>query len=121
MNAPGYTRPITVTPWQRYLAREHAARDAYIATMQHAHFEYLTGPWPDRAAYTAIEASAWTTYYSAGRGAWQAYRRETDTPPAPPRPADASTYPYPVGLSAMPNSKPWPAGAAVPSNPERRS
>lgn len=74
----------SIGPWQRYIAKEHAARDAYLATVQGAHREYLTGPWPDRDAYTHVERSAWMTYYAAGRDAWRHYTREIQPPPPPP-------------------------------------
>lgn len=72
--------------WQRYLASEHAARDAYLTTTHHAHLEYLTGPWPDREAYNHVELSAWVTYYAAGRAAWRTYVQEITPPPPPPTP-----------------------------------
>jgi hypothetical protein len=73
-----------ISPWHRYLQREHAARDAYLAVTARAHQEYLTGPWPDRDSYMVVEKSAWLTYYTAGRAAWQMYRHEIDSPPPPP-------------------------------------
>lgn len=87
----------SVGPWQRYVAKEHAARSAYLATTQAAHREYLTGPWPDREAYEHVERSAWMTYYAAGREAWRHYTRELQPPPPPPPssaayPADRPTF-----------------------------
>jgi hypothetical protein len=79
------------SPWHRYLDREHAARDAYVRTTQAAHREYLTGPWPDRDSYLAIEQSAYATYYQAGRQAWLYYRAEIDAPPPPPLPPAAQS------------------------------
>lgn len=77
--------------WQRYIEHERAARDAYLQTTHRAHFEYLTGPWPDREAYNHVELSAWTTYYAAGRAAWRTFVQEITPPPPPPTPiADQS-------------------------------
>lgn len=74
----------TIGPWQRYIAKERAARGSYLATVERAHHEYLSGPWPDREAYQHVELSAWVTYYAAGREAWQYYTREVEPPPPPP-------------------------------------
>ena len=82
--------------WQRYLDTEHAARDGYLAIVARAHQEYLTGPFPDRESYNAVERTAWTNYYQAGRAAWQAYRNEMNTPPTPPAPAAPPPNPYPI-------------------------
>lgn len=71
-------------PWQRYVAKERAARGAYLATVERAHQEYLTGPWPDRQSYEHVETSAWLNYYQAGRDAWRHYTRELEPPPPPP-------------------------------------
>lgn len=98
-----------IGPWQRYVEREHAARDAYLAVVQGAHREYLTGPWPDREAYQHVEQSAWMTYYAAGREAWRAYTRELAVP--------ARQHPYPDPLPSpqqpIPPSHPgdswWPS------------
>lgn len=76
-----------VGPWQRYVAKERAARGAYLATVESAHREYLTGPWPDREAYQHVEQSAWVTYYAAGREAWRHYTAELNPPPPPPLPS----------------------------------
>jgi hypothetical protein len=84
----------SVGPWQRYVAKERAARGAYLATVERAHHEYLTGPWPDREAYQHVEHSAWLNYYQAGRDAWRYYTRELEPPPPPPLP-----IPYPDGLA----------------------
>lgn len=94
MNAGGYTGADGSPAWRRYLTREHAARNQYLATTTMAQAEYLTGPWPDRDAYNAVERSAWMTYYAAGRSAWQAYRQEAATAALPPpRPTgDSGTY-----------------------------
>jgi hypothetical protein len=73
-----------ISAWQRYLDREHEARDTYLAQVQRAHHEYLTGPWPDRAAYEVCERRAWMTYYAAGRTAWHHYSAEITSPPPPP-------------------------------------
>lgn len=84
MNPADYSGQSGSMPWQRYIAAEHAARDAYLQTTRAATAEYLTGPWPDRDAYSAVERSAWTTYYAAGRNAWRVYRSEITPPPPPP-------------------------------------
>lgn len=81
-------------PWQRYIAKERAARGAYLAAVESAHREYLTGPWSDREAYTHVERFAWVTYYAAGRDAWRHYTAEITPPPPPPLPT-----PYPDGLA----------------------
>lgn len=73
---------VNLGPWQRYTARERAARSAYLATVEKAHREYLTGPWPDRDAYQVVERQAWVTYYAAGRDAWRYYAAEITEPPA---------------------------------------
>ncbi len=93
MTSPGYPQPAQDTPWTRYLTREHAARDGYLAATRHAHAEYLTGPWPDRESYQLAERQAWVTYYQAGRAALNAYRaemtaRETTLPRRQPAAAD---------------------------------
>ncbi|MGH9622527.1 MAG: hypothetical protein ACRD45_22820 [Bryobacteraceae bacterium] len=100
-----------IGPWQRYVAKEHAARDAYIATVQSAHREYLTGPWPDREAYQHVETSAWVTYYAAGREAWRHYTRELMPPPPPPT---HSAAPYLTRDSA---GEVWPADPHRPDQP----
>lgn len=87
------TTGASETPWQRYLARERAARDMYLEVTHRASHEYLTGPWPDRAAYEVVEHQAWATYYAAGRDAWRTYTREVSPPPPPPLPTK-----YPDGL-----------------------
>ena len=74
----------SVGPWQRYVAKERAARGAYLATVESAHREYLTGPWPQRDYYQQVEQTAWATYYTAGRDAWRHYTAEI-TPPPPPQ------------------------------------
>ena len=81
-------------PWQRYITKERAARNTYLAVVERAHHEYLTGPWPDRTAYTHVETTAWVTYYAAGREAWRYYTAELTPPPPPPLPT-----PYPDGLA----------------------
>lgn len=86
-----------ISPWHRYLQREHAAREGYLAVTARAHEEYLTGPWPDRDSYQVVERSAWLTYYTAGRAAWQMYRHEIDSPPPPPTPSQHIPIPvYPA-------------------------
>lgn len=84
MTAHNYPVPANATAWQRYLDREHAARDMYLEVTSRASHEYLTGPWPDRAAYEVVERQAWATYYAAGRDAWRTYTREATPPPPPP-------------------------------------
>lgn len=84
MTTPDYTNPASSPAWQRYLNREHAARDAYLTAVQHAHREYLTGPFPDREAYNVVEGDAWRRYYAAGREAWRTYADEASPPPPPP-------------------------------------
>jgi hypothetical protein len=91
-----------ISPWHRYLQREHAARDAYLAVTVRAHAEYLTGPWPDRDSYQVVERQAWLTYYTAGRAAWQMYRHEIDTPPPPPAPPTDIRLPDPSGRAVYP-------------------
>lgn len=96
MTASEFTAPPGSGAWQRYLAHEHAARDAYLQTTAGAHREYLTGPWPDRQSYEAVERSAWVNYYAAGRAAWQTYTREVAPPPPPVVPPVSASYPYPL-------------------------
>lgn len=79
--------------WQRYMNKQQAAQDDYLAVSTRAHLEYLTGPWPDREAYDHVERSAWMTYYATCREAWRTYTREMERPWAPPLPT-----PYPDGL-----------------------
>lgn len=100
-----------ISPWHRYLQREHAARDAYLAVTARAHTEYLTGPWPDRDSYTVVERQAWLTYYTAGRAAWQMYRHEIDSPPPPPMPPSA---PY---LTRDAGGEVWPLDPSRPAQP----
>lgn len=99
---------VNLGPWQRYVAREHAARDNYLAVVARAHHEYLSGPWPDRDAYQVVERQAWVTYYAAGRLAWQDYRAEFTRPEAPPveTPRNPPTNPLLGRVSA---SRPGPA------------
>lgn len=81
---------------QQYLDRERAARDMYLAVVEHAHNEYLTGPYPDRPAYEVVERQAWATYYAAARDAWRDYQpvhEHLAPPPAQPPPA---SHPYPM-------------------------
>lgn len=87
MSAISPEPPASITAWQRYAAKEHAARDAYLAITVAAHREYLMGPWPDRAAYEHVERSAWVTYYAAGREAWRVFTAEVTPPPPPPTPS----------------------------------
>jgi hypothetical protein len=89
-----------VGPWQRYVARERAARGAYLATVESAHHEYLAGPWPDRDAYQHVEQTAWITYYAAGREAWKYYTQEIVPPPPPPVPGPAF-YPTAGGMPPL--------------------
>ena len=84
MNAPVSWPGTNPDAWNRYIAREHTARDVYLATVNSAHREYLTGPWPDRDSYEHVERSAWITYYAAGREAWRRYTAELTPPPPPP-------------------------------------
>lgn len=84
MTAPVPEMTGPAGPWQRYVAREHAARDLYIEITREAHRQYLAGPWPDRDAYQHVEQSAWVTYYAAGRQAWIDYAAELTPPPPPP-------------------------------------
>lgn len=86
MTGPAPQLNGAATPWQRYLEREHAARGIYLNVTAQAHFDYLSGPWPDRDAYQDIERNAWHTYYQAGREAWQRYRAEAEELSAPPLP-----------------------------------
>lgn len=98
-----------VGPWQRYVAKERAARSAYLATVESAHREYLTGPWPDREAYQHVEQSAWVTYYAAGREAWRHYTAELNPPPPPP------SYSAAPNLTRDAGSEVWPADPTRPS------
>lgn len=93
MTTPNHAETGPRSPWHRYLDREHAARNAYLQTTFSAQREYLTGPWPDRESYNAVEHSAWTTYYAAGRAAWILYRQEIEAPPPPPVPNPGLTVP----------------------------
>ncbi len=107
MSAPVPETYGSAGPWQRYVAKEHAARDHYLRMVQAAHHEYLSTPWPDRESYQHVEQSAWLTYYAAGRDAWRHYVREITPPPLPTAPP---TGPYP-GRDA--------AGEAWPADPVR--
>lgn len=98
----------SIGPWQRYVAKEHAARDAYIATVQNAHREYLTGPWPDREAYQHVEQSAWVTYYAAGREAWRHYTAELNPPPPPPAQYGAANLTRDAGGQVWPSDQRYP-------------
>lgn len=102
MSGPGPYPPRPASAWERYLEREHAAREAYLAVTARAHQEYLTGPWPDRDSYMVVEKSAWLTYYTAGRAAWQVYRQEIDSPPPPPAPPADIRLPDPSGRTVYP-------------------
>ncbi len=93
----------SIGPWQRYVAKERAARGAYLAVVERAHREYLTGPWPDREAYQHVEQSAWVTYYAAGREAWRHYTAELTPPPPPP------TYGAAPNLTRDAGGEVWPA------------
>ena len=111
MTAPAAPSAPANPAWQRYLDREHAARDAYLATVKAAHREYLAGPWPDRAAYNVVETAAWATYYQAGRAAWRAWRQEDTPPPDTRPPLEPASHPYPVPPPAAPApSLPRPTG-----------
>ena len=89
----------SIGPWQRYVAKERAARGAYLATTESASREYLAGPWPDRDAYQHVERSAWVTYYAAGRDAWRHYTAELNPPPPPPAPPAAP------GMTHLPSAE----------------
>lgn len=104
-----YQPAATSGAWQRYLDREHAARDAYLGTTMAAHREYLMGPWPDREAYQHVEHSAWVTYYAAGREAWRIYTQEITPPPPPPAQHSAASQPYPARAFDELASGQWPA------------
>lgn len=115
MTAHNYPTPVGATAWQRYLDREHAARDMYLEVTSRASHEYLTGPWPDRAAYEVVERQAWATYYAAGRDAWRTYTREATPPPPPPshgaapyltRDAAGEVWPTDRWQDAMPSYTP---------------
>jgi hypothetical protein len=80
--------------WHRYITAEHQARAIYLSLVEDMHHQYLTGPWPDRAAYEIAERMAWNNYYSAGREAWRYYTAEI-TPPPPPA-AQSADIPIPV-------------------------
>ena len=96
----------SVGPWQRYVAKERAARGAYLAVVERAHHEYLSGPWPDREAYQHVEASAWVTYYAAGRDAWQHYTAEITPPPPPPAHSAAPYLTRDAGAEVWPPDPP---------------
>ena len=92
----------SIGPWQRYVAKERAARTMYLDVVQRAHHEYLTGPWPDRESYNHVEQSAWQTYYAAGREAWRFYAEEI-TPPPPPPPPSAVNYQHGIDRISGPS------------------
>lgn len=92
MTTPNHPTGQPSTAWQRHHATTEAAMHDYLTTTHAAHRQYLTGPWPDRDAYNAVEVSAWMTYHAKCRAAWQDYRAETTTPPPPP----ASNQPIPI-------------------------
>lgn len=98
-----------IGPWQRYIEREHQARAGYLAVVQRAHHEYLTGPWPDRDSYQHVEQSAWLTYYAAGREAWRIYRQELAPPPPPPAAPGPSDFWTADRVPDTVTGKPWPA------------
>lgn len=113
-----------LTPWQMYLNMEHAARNEYLQAVQDAHAEYLTGPWPDRDAYTICERRAWITYYAAGRAAWKHYTshlsagnsQQLTSTTAPPSPAGNQAPDEPRGSRppAAPYLYPVPGGTGWP-------
>lgn len=89
-------QPTPGTPaWREYLHREHDARDMYLTVVARAHQEYLTGPYPDRDAYTLVERQAWITYYTAGRQAWQQYKADMEMAATVAVTGDPGTHPYP--------------------------
>lgn len=98
----------SIGPWQRYVARERAARDAYLATTMAAHREYLMGPWPDREGYQHVEHSAWVTYYAAGREAWRYYTAEVTPPPPPPSHGAAPQLTRDAGAEVWPSDQRYP-------------
>jgi hypothetical protein len=105
VTAPDPDSNAGITPWGRYIAQEHAARNEYLAITAEAHHQYLTGPWPDRDAYNRVEGTAWRVYYAAGRDAWRDYR-DSMSPPMPKRPTTLFSEP-----GTFPNYLPAPAVA----------
>lgn len=104
MTAPGNEPRPQWVHWQEYLDREHAARFGYLAVVQAAHRELLSGPWPDREGYDTVERQAWRTYYTAGREAWNAYTRAMAVPPPPPAEPLPRRVPFPAAGTG------WPGG-----------
>ena len=96
MTTPNHPTGQPSTAWQRHHETTETAMRAYLATTYAAHRQYLTGPWPDRDAYNAVEVSAWMTYHAACRAAWDTYRAETMTPPPPRFHEEATPTQYPV-------------------------
>lgn len=96
MILPGDFPPPPMTPWDWYQARERAARNGYLAVVQRAHHDYLTGAWPDRDAYNRVEQQAWLVYYAAGRAAWAEMTKALADLGKLPAPPPAGTHPYPV-------------------------
>lgn len=97
MTANGLSPADSRNAWVRYLDREHTARDTYLTAVDHAHWQYLNGPWPDRDAYTNVERHAWTVYYAAGRAAWQQYTADMTAVPVPPPPPTSDSDHYRPG------------------------
>ena len=93
MTTPNHPTGQPPTAWQRHHQATETAMRAYLAVTYAAHRQYLTGPWPDRDAYNAVELSAWVTYHAACRAAWATYRAETTAPPPPPVPTGPTFTP----------------------------
>lgn len=104
MTTPSYNPNLGLTPWGRYQESEAIARDIYLKTVSGAHVQYLTGPWPDRTAYEAVERSAWQTYYHDCRTAWQKFVSSFEPQQPPP-----SSNPYPPARAAG-DGLGWPNG-----------
>lgn len=73
MTTPNHPTHGQPTAWHTYLTATHAARDHYLNITHQAHLMLLTGPFPDRAGYQRVENTAWESYYTAARAAWEQY------------------------------------------------
>lgn len=114
-----YTPGHGPAAWQRYIQHVNRARDGYLAVVERAHREYLTGPWPDRDSYQSVERSAWVTYYAAGRQAWRIYEQEMIAPPPPPPPAEVATPIYTGTADDFDGARPYTDQPTFTERPER--
>lgn len=118
MTPSDYWESIEQSHWRDFQGREHAVRNTYLATVERAHREYLTGPFPDRDAYTVVERDAWSTYYAAGRESWKLYRAAMEATAARRLQPPPEHDPYPMPARGPDHGKFFTPGPTFTSTPD---